>query len=88
MEQSGTEDEEPVSLASIVDHEKDPEEVIEQIIASAAPAPQTTEEKHSELEEKIIREAIREYSRGGMYFAYTFGRLRVLYTAQWKLIFL
>ena len=65
---------EPEELASLVkDQSKNPEEVIESVVSSAAPPPQTTEEKHSELEEKIVRECIREYTRGGMYFAYSFG---------------
>lgn len=64
----------PLDMDSIVkDESKGPEEVIESIVASAAPAPQTIEEKHSELEEKIVRECIREFTRGGMYFAYSFG---------------
>lgn len=75
MEQPGTEDDDSVLDSSIAkDDTKDPEEVINSIIASAAPPPQTAEEKHSELEEKIIRECVREYTRGGMYFAYTFGK--------------
>lgn len=65
---------EPEELESLVkDESQNPEEVIESIVSSAAPPPQTTEEKHSELEEKIIRECIREYTRGGMYFAHSFG---------------
>lgn len=72
LEQSGTEEIEPLNIS--MDGMKDPDAVISKILESAAPAPQTEEEKHSELEGKIIRECIREYSRGGMYFAYTFGR--------------
>ncbi|KAI0822863.1 SacI homology domain-containing protein [Trametes gibbosa] len=64
---------EPLDLEAIAkDDSKDREEVIESIVASAAPAPQTVEERHSELEEKIVRECIREFTRGGMYFAYAF----------------
>ena len=50
-----------------------PAEVIESILASTAPPPATTEERHSELETKVVRECIREFTKGGMYFAYTFG---------------
>lgn len=50
-----------------------PTEVIETILASTAPAPVTAEEKHSEIETKIVKECIRELSKGGMYFAYNFG---------------
>lgn len=64
----------PADLESILkDPSKDPEEVIDSIVASAAPPPQTIEEKHSELEAKIVRECIREFTRGGMYFAYSYG---------------
>lgn len=50
-----------------------PTEVIETILASTAPAPVTVEEKNSEVEAKIIKECIRELSKGSMYFAYNFG---------------
>ena len=50
-----------------------PAEVMESILASTAPPPATTEERHSELETKVIRECIREFTKGGMYFAYRFG---------------
>ena len=50
-----------------------PDEVMESILASTAPPPATTEERHSELETKVIRECIREFTKGGMYFAYRFG---------------
>lgn len=50
-----------------------PAAVLEDILAKTAPPPESTEEKHSELEEKIVRECIKEFTRGGMYFAYTFG---------------
>ena len=70
----------PDELESLVrDETKNPEEVIESIVSSAAPAPQTTEEKHWELEDKIVRECVREYTRGGMYFAYSFGAYLLAY---------
>lgn len=50
-----------------------PAEVMESILASTAPPPATTEERHSELETKVVRECIREFTKGGMYFAYRFG---------------
>ena len=50
-----------------------PAEVMESILASTAPPPATTEERHSELETKVIRECVREFTKGGMYFAYRFG---------------
>ena len=50
---------------------EEPEEVLDSILA---PTPATSEERHSQLEEKIVKECIREYTKGGMYFAYTFGK--------------
>ena len=50
-----------------------PAEVMESILASTAPPPATTEERHSELETKVIRECIKEFTKGGMYFAHRFG---------------
>lgn len=50
-----------------------PGEVIESILASTAGAPATVEERHTELETKVVRETIREFTKGDMYFAYTFG---------------
>ena len=50
-----------------------PAEVIENILASTAPPPATTEERHLQLEAKVVRECIREFTKGGMYFAYSFG---------------
>ena len=52
---------------------EEPAEVMESILASTAPAPATTEERHSELETKVIKEVIKEFTKGGMYFAYRFG---------------
>ncbi|KAI8989706.1 SacI homology domain-containing protein [Trametes punicea] len=73
VEQSDQSVNEPLDLDSIVkDESKDPEEVLNSIVASTAPPPQTIEEKHTELENKIVRECIREFTRGGMYFSYTF----------------
>lgn len=57
----------------IHDNKETPGEVIDSILASTAPPPVTSEEKHSEMEIKIVRECIREFSKGGMYFAYNFG---------------
>jgi len=48
-------------------------DVLKSIIAKTAPAPMTTAERHSELDEKIVRETIKEFIKGGMYFSYGFG---------------
>jgi hypothetical protein len=53
---------------------QEPAEVLGDIIATTAPTPITQEETHNQLEDKIVRETIREFSKGGMYFAYNFGR--------------
>ena len=53
----------------------EPGEVLDTIITSAAPPPRTIEERHSELEEKVVKETIRQFTRGGMYFSYGFGML-------------
>lgn len=64
----------PLSLDSIIQEGgSEPSEVIDTILAAAAPPPPTTAEKHSQIQEKIVRDCIREFTRGGMYFAYTFG---------------
>jgi hypothetical protein len=52
-----------------------PVNVIDKILATTAPPPKTAEEQHSELEDKVIRECIREYTKGDMYFSYTFGTI-------------
>lgn len=41
-------------------------------VAKSAPTPNSTEAKYSELENKIVRETIKMFVRGGMYFSYTF----------------
>lgn len=51
----------------------EPKEVLHDILAATAPPPVSTAEKHSELEDKIVKEVIREYVKGGMFFAYNFG---------------
>ena len=48
-------------------------EVLDAVIADAAPPPATTEQQHSQLDTKIVREVIREYTKGGMYFSYAWG---------------
>ncbi|KJA26998.1 hypothetical protein HYPSUDRAFT_131584 [Hypholoma sublateritium FD-334 SS-4] len=55
---------------------------IESILASTAPAPATAEERHSELETKVVRETIREFTKGDMYFAYNFDLTRSLQHKQ------
>ncbi|KAK0196896.1 SacI homology domain-containing protein [Armillaria mellea] len=49
--------------------EGDPEEMLASIVA---PEPISPEERHSELERKVIRECVKEFTKGGMFFAYNF----------------
>ena len=53
---------------------EEPATLVDSILSATAPPPASVEEKESELERKIVRECIREYSKGGMYFAYNFGK--------------
>ncbi|KAJ8078947.1 hypothetical protein PM082_013231 [Marasmius tenuissimus] len=62
--------------------QEEPRQVLENILSSTAPPPETTEEKHTELETKIVRECIREFVKGGMYFAYHFDITRSLQHKQ------
>lgn len=50
-----------------------PSEIISTILNTTAPPPPTPEERKSELENKIVRETVKEFTKGGMYFAYNFG---------------
>lgn len=65
----------------------EPGEVLDTIITAAAPPPQTIEERHSELEEKVVKETIRQFTRGGMYFSYGFGmpflEMYMAYSSDW-----
>lgn len=67
--------EEQESLDKIMeDGNKEPAVVLDSILAATAPPPASAEERHSELEDKILRECVREFTKGGMYFAYNFGK--------------
>ncbi|KAF7338181.1 hypothetical protein MVEN_02043000 [Mycena venus] len=62
--------------------EQEPATVLNTVIETLAPAPVSPEEQHSELEDKIVKEVIREFTKGGMYFAYTFDITRSLQHKQ------
>jgi hypothetical protein len=67
------------SLDSIVQSAQgEPVPVIDTILAATTPAPESIEERHSELEDRVVRECIREYVKGCMYFAYHFGEFLAL----------
>lgn len=61
---------------------EEPARMVDSILAATAPPPASVEEKQTELERKIIRECIKEFSKGGMYFAYNFDITRSLQHKQ------
>jgi phosphatidylinositol 4-phosphatase len=56
-----------------------PHQVLSEIIETAAPPPPTIKEKYTELEAKILRQTVKEFSKGEMYFAYDFGKAICIY---------
>lgn len=61
-------------LSERIDDGKDePGDVLTDILQSTAPAPTTIEERNNELEEKILRQCVKDFSKGEMYFSYNFG---------------
>ena len=50
-----------------------PSEALSSIVTATAPPPPTAKERKSELEDKIVKETVKEFTKGGMYFAYNFG---------------
>ncbi|KAG2349544.1 hypothetical protein BDR05DRAFT_1020563 [Suillus weaverae] len=66
-------------LDSIIhDAEGIPDKAISSIIAATAPPPDSSEERNSELEERILRRCLREFTKGDMYFALHFDITRSL----------
>ncbi|KAJ7046939.1 SacI homology domain-containing protein [Mycena alexandri] len=71
------------SLDEIIqENHQEPAAVLSDLIETLAPPPTSAEEQHSELEDKIVKECIREFTKGGMYFAYTFDITRSLQHKQ------
>ena len=69
-------DEEDRPLDSLIHEDmSEPQEVLSRIIETAAPPPTTIREKYTELETKILRQTIKEFAKGEMYFAYDFGKV-------------
>ncbi|KAI0032266.1 SacI homology domain-containing protein [Vararia minispora EC-137] len=52
------------------------------VLVSPAPAPISEEDKHKELEEKILRQTVKDFSKGEMYFAHDFDITRSLQHKQ------
>ena len=71
------------ALDSIFKDGKEEPEAVLFLLAETAPTPATSEERHMQLEEKIVKECIREYTKGDMYFAYAFGNDLFLCTNVW-----
>lgn len=70
------ENEEDRPLDSLIHEDmSEPQEVLSRIIETAAPPPTTIREKYTELETKILRQTIKEFAKGEMYFAYDFGKV-------------
>lgn len=62
------------SLSSVThDIQGEAGEVINSIIAATAPTPASSEERYTELEKRILREFIKEFTKGDMYFSLSFG---------------
>ncbi|KAI0093512.1 SacI homology domain-containing protein [Irpex rosettiformis] len=73
---------ERLSLDEIVEQgDKEPSEVLDTLLSSASPIPTTMDQKNSELEEKVIRECVHQFSKG-MYFSYHFDITRSLQHKQ------
>lgn len=61
-------------IESRIDEGKaEPSEVLNDILESTALAPTTIEEKHTELQQKILRQCVKDFLKGEMYFGYNFG---------------
>jgi hypothetical protein len=71
---SGNPDETSVPEPIAESDEQMPSDVLHSIVQDQGSTPLSQAAQHAELEKKIVREVVREYtSKGGMYFAYTFG---------------
>ncbi|KZT26550.1 hypothetical protein NEOLEDRAFT_1132067 [Neolentinus lepideus HHB14362 ss-1] len=64
--------------ASARDGSQEPGEALATILTETAPPPASAEERHTQLEDKIVKETIRGFSMGAMYFAYNFDVTRSL----------
>jgi len=55
-----------------------PSQVVEDIVTAAAPEPKSAEERYLALEVKVLKETVRQFTKGGMYFSYSFGTATIL----------
>jgi len=66
----------------------EPNKVIEDIMnAAAATEPESSDQKHRAMDDKVLKETVRQFTKGGMYFSYTFGRLQQLVGDSSKLFY-
>ncbi|EPQ58006.1 hypothetical protein GLOTRDRAFT_114553 [Gloeophyllum trabeum ATCC 11539] len=72
--------------STVKDPSQEPGDALTNILTETAPDPTSTEERHTQLEDKIIKETIREFSMGAMYFAYNFDITRSLQHKQQELV--
>ena len=72
-----TEDETPQQLKhdDQDDPAQEPADVMQDILNSNSPTPSTAEERQSELDAKVLKECIKQFTKGCMFFAYNFGEL-------------
>jgi phosphatidylinositol 4-phosphatase len=55
-----------------------PSQAVEDIVTAAAPEPKSAEERYLALEVKVLKETVRQFTKGGMYFSYSFGTATIL----------
>jgi hypothetical protein len=55
-----------------------PSQAVDDIVAAVAPEPRSAEERYLALEIKVLKETVRQFTKGGMYFSYSFGTTTTL----------
>ncbi|KAI0273575.1 SacI homology domain-containing protein [Gloeopeniophorella convolvens] len=78
----GSQEEAPPLDSLIHEGMGEPQRVLTEILETTAPTPTTIEEKHSELEAKILRQMVKEFAKGEMFFAHDFDITRSLQNKQ------
>jgi len=61
-------------LLDAVESDAAEKDELQDVLSSPTQAPLSEEDKHRQLEEKILRQTVKDYARGEMYFAYDFGK--------------
>lgn len=52
------------------------DQALQEILETTSPVAATAEERQDELDKKILRQCIKEFTKGVMFFAYNFGELQ------------